>query len=176
MYKTHGFTLIELVIVILILGILSATAVPKFLNLSSDARISSLKGIKGAVDSTSQLVYLKAKVENVVDGSIEIGGNSIEVTNGYISSFWDGAWRYALNIGQVIGFTEANATCTKNDICGLGNQGSAPGLPSTLDVSSNSTGLVLLWLKGDKLSDLCFVFYFTPGDSAPTTGIVDDGC
>ena len=90
---------------IIILGILSATAVPKFINLSSDACISSLQGIKIAVVSTSQSVHLKLKLENVVVGSIEFDGNSVETTDSYISSFWDGTWRYALNIGQVIGFT-----------------------------------------------------------------------
>ncbi|NRA72841.1 MAG: prepilin-type N-terminal cleavage/methylation domain-containing protein [Gammaproteobacteria bacterium] len=49
MMKTKGFTLIELVIVIIILGILAVTAAPKFINLSSDAEIGTLKGIAGAM-------------------------------------------------------------------------------------------------------------------------------
>ena len=41
MNKQQGFTLIELVIVIIVLGIIAAFAVPKFINLSSDARLAS---------------------------------------------------------------------------------------------------------------------------------------
>ncbi|EEZ85589.1 conserved hypothetical protein [Vibrio harveyi 1DA3] len=47
--KAKGFTLIELVIVIVILGILSVTAAPRFLNLQDDARNSAISGLKGAI-------------------------------------------------------------------------------------------------------------------------------
>lgn len=175
MHTIKGFTLIELVIVIIILGILSATAIPKFVNLSRDARIAALNGIKGSLSSTSLLVEVKAKIENVETGSVEIEGNDVAVVNGYISGHWNDAWRYALHVGQDIEFTKISETCTKNAICGVGNQRSATGVSTTL-TQSNVKGLVMLWFEGDKLSDLCFAFYYNPGDSEPTIGTVDIGC
>ena len=58
----QGFTLIELIIVIVLLGILAVTAAPKFLNLQDDARDSVLEGIAGSLESASSVVYGKALI------------------------------------------------------------------------------------------------------------------
>ena len=60
MIKQNGFTLIELVVVIVILGILAATAAPKFMDLQKDARISAANGLAGAVKSAVSMTYSKA--------------------------------------------------------------------------------------------------------------------
>ena len=58
--KAFGFTLIELVMVIVILGVLAAVALPKFANLSSSARVATLESIAGAMRSTITIVKSKA--------------------------------------------------------------------------------------------------------------------
>ncbi len=71
---SKGFTLIELVMVILILGILSASAVPKFFSMRGDARIASLRSLKGAFKTTNQMAYSKALIKGTNMGYDEDGG------------------------------------------------------------------------------------------------------
>jgi MSHA pilin protein MshA len=89
--KQQGFTLIELVIVIVILGILAVTAAPKFINLSSDANISVLKSMGGAIKASGQLVYTKSVIQGVNNsalGNVDLDGDGtpdIETRYGYPS-------------------------------------------------------------------------------------------
>jgi prepilin-type N-terminal cleavage/methylation domain-containing protein len=62
--KTAGFTLIELVVVIVILGILAASAAPKLMNMQGDARAATLIAMKGAVRSANNSVYSKSLITN----------------------------------------------------------------------------------------------------------------
>ena len=61
MYKEKGFTLIELVIAIVIIGILAAIAVPKFIDLTGDATTATKKGMSGAVKSSHAIATADLK-------------------------------------------------------------------------------------------------------------------
>ncbi|SHI05578.1 prepilin-type N-terminal cleavage/methylation domain-containing protein [Ferrimonas marina] len=65
MKQQRGFTLIELVVVIVILGILAVYAAPKFINLQTDARAATLDGMSGALKGANSLVYSKAAIAGV---------------------------------------------------------------------------------------------------------------
>jgi len=89
MQKSKGFTLVELVIVIVILGILAVTAAPKFLNLSSDAKISTVNGVQGALKSANAVLYSKAVLASEhkkAIGTVSVDGVSIALVNGYVAA------------------------------------------------------------------------------------------
>ncbi|MEZ9369612.1 type II secretion system protein [Shewanella sp. 10N.286.51.B2] len=92
MKQQNGFTLIELVVVIIILGILAVTAAPKFINLQGDARVSALAGMKAAIQGGNTLVYSKAALagkESEDEDTLDIDGSGTESLNiayGYIKA------------------------------------------------------------------------------------------
>jgi len=109
MKKQNGFTLIELVIVIIVLGILAATAVPKFINLQDDAKESAMKGVEAAVHSAANIVYSKAAIGGIETTSgqgVSAAGSTVNIEFGYPAATTAGIVKAV----EISGFATKNAT------------------------------------------------------------------
>ncbi|OEE31492.1 MSHA biogenesis protein MshA [Vibrio genomosp. F10 str. ZF-129] len=86
--KKSGFTLIELVAVIVILGVLAVVAAPRFLNLQESARVSVLEGVAGAMEGVITQVNAKAAIAGLTpSNSNPTAGSSSNAQGDYVIDF-----------------------------------------------------------------------------------------
>jgi MSHA pilin protein MshA len=91
MKKQNGFTLIELIMVIVILGVLSAFALPRFADFGQQARVASLNALAGAIRSAANIAHAQQLANAGALGAVvNLEGLDITMVNGYPTADADG--------------------------------------------------------------------------------------
>jgi MSHA pilin protein MshA len=130
--KPSGFTLIELVVVITILGILAAFAVPKFIALDSQARIATINGLAGSVKSAASL----ARGMSMATGNanvVTMEGSPVNLTNNYPDST-------AAGIPMAVNASTADFTYNPGAAQGVWSKVGAPGTCTVTYVPATAAG------------------------------------
>lgn len=104
-----GFTLIELVIVIVILGILAAFIVPRFAGLSKEARIGTVSSMEGAMRSAAAIVHSKALTTNATTSVTMEDDTTVDIAFGYPTGAATGM---GAALQSTSGFTPTYTTAT----------------------------------------------------------------
>lgn len=184
MKKQAGFTLIELVVVIVILGILAATAAPKFMDLQSDARISALNGLKGAISSAVAMTYSKA----ILAGYDKNPVNSYKYicATGAATSYCENGTENALGTTKIyLAYGKPTSTLSAN---GLNHPGIINALDLDIKASTSTDTTATDWVYEILGTDLyiypnnktknCAVKYTQPSAEgvSPTIEVITTGC
>lgn len=168
MQQKKGFTLIELIIVIVILGILAVTAAPKFIDIQKDAKVSTVKAVEGALNSISSIVYGKALIagQTGATGTVSLNGATYDVVYGYLAALQ--TTTTTLNLTSLLDidtemaavFVDPTATAVTNTSA-INFYGVTPSSYSTSDLTAG--GCTITYLQAANANTPPVITVYTAG-------------
>ena len=175
--KKSGFTLIELIVVIVILGVLVSIAVPKFIDLTGEAKIALIKNISTNLEIGIKFVLLKDKIAGGNGEPLDYNGNTITFISGLPKpSASEMRFLIDMNLPSTT-YTSNWSTipCANSEYCIVGNRPFNDSRLPAISKFISGTG-VFFWPKGYVLSD-CFAYYLNlENGSEPIISYVISGC
>lgn len=148
--KQQGFTIIELIVVIVVLGILAAVAVPRFANVGTEARMATMQGVAGSMNSAKEVIRAKWYAAGSTSAATvtTADGTSVTVTTGTGST---AGYPVATNVGMEAAISVSGGiscssaagvtTCTPSGFTGCAvTYTGATGAVSTAAVTTGNCG------------------------------------
>ena len=185
--KRHqGFTLVELIAVILIMGILSATALPRFMDFGSDARKASLKSIAQTMKSTAGVLELQIMKDGYDKRSSQgaaidypYNGKNIYIVGGNVHTYWTSTWEHLLDISvselDIKGVRNVRCDITDADYCVVSS-----GTSYRNAADNNSLAMYIIppgYTAEANDQGNCFIEYkLSNNDQNYSVNVVDENC
>ncbi|MFQ6372729.1 type II secretion system protein [Shewanella sp. YIC-542] len=186
----HGFTLIELVMVIMLLAILAVTVLPHFINLKGDAKQAVIKNVASGIHELDQQVYLKSVILGIQDNDRNLNATDTNPQGGFllngqfIQTIYGHPWLFdgdrLSNLLQADIQYETLSNRDKvcdysGDFCAMEFHNATA--PTDVGVNFQPGNAMLIYLPGDSIANNCYAYYiFDRTNNDSMIGSVMTGC